>query len=73
MALFGPTKVEDGSPCQQCRKGTYQKTKEHVERAGLGKTLFTAFMKGATKESASELGLAKATYVCSKCGHTVTI
>ena len=74
MALFfRPTPVEEGSICNECRKGTYHKTKEHVERASLGKTLFTGFMKGATKQSASELGLAKATYVCSKCGHTVTI
>ena len=73
MPLFESSRAENGSPCNKCRRGTYQKTREHVERAGLGKTIFTGLMKGATKQSASELGLAKADYVCSKCGHTETI
>ena len=72
MPLFGSSRASDGSPCYNCRRGTYQKTREHHHGGGFGKALFTGLMKGATKQSASELGLAKATYVCSKCGHKVT-
>ena len=73
MSLFGTTKVEEGAKCPNCKRGVYKKHKVHHEKMGLGKALFTGFMTGATKQSASELGLAKTTYRCTSCGHEVTI
>ena len=72
MPLFGPTRVEEGSKCTECRRGTYKKVGERHHGGGLAKAMFTGFMTGATKQSASELGLAKAVFKCSHCGHEVT-
>ena len=72
MPLFGPARVEEGTKCTKCRRGTYTKVKEHYQRDGLGKAMFKGFMTGATGKSASEIGLGKATYRCSACGHEVT-
>ena len=72
MPFFGPTRVEEGSECRSCRRGTYTKYAEHHQGGGLAKAMFTGFMEGATKMKASELGLAKATFKCTSCGHKVT-
>jgi len=72
MSLFSTDKIEEGAKCANCRRGAYKKVREIHEREGFGKTLFKGLMKGATKQSASEIGLGKAVYKCSKCGHEVT-
>ena len=72
MSFFGPARVEEGTKCRNCRKGTYTKVREHHQRSGLLKAMFTGFMEGATKKKASELGLAKATFKCSSYRHEVT-
>ena len=64
--------LREGAPCTNCRRGTLKKIKEHHHGGGLGKTIFTGLMKGATKQTASELGLAKATYRCKSCGQEIT-
>ena len=71
LGFSGPTSHNlEGSPCNNCRSGTYSVRTEKT-KGGLGKAFLSGFLSQGDNAKAREMGFKITKYRCKRCGHEI--